>query len=112
MFRIVFCIIMSVLFGTSIVACAKENEPALSTQGVEIDGSSVEKSKPSISDKNEQRLRKNRSNRYIKYKKQLLKQNYKRSLKQKELEYLEKRLEVKRNKLEILITGQEKGEKE
>ena len=54
----------------------------------------------------------NRSKKYIKYKKNLKKQDFKRTKKQQELEYLEKRLEVKKNKLNSLTSDQEKGEVE
>lgn len=111
MFRIVFCIVMLFLICASSVTCAKEDEPAVSTQGISIDSNAVEKSKPSKQDKNEQKLRKNRSSKYIKHKKELQKQDYKRNLKQKELEYLEKRLEKKKSKLNSLTADQEKGEK-
>ena len=87
---------------------AKDSEPVLSTQGIELDNN-IEKSKPSPKQKNEQKQIKNRSKKYIKYKKNLNKQDFKRTKKQKELEYLEKRLEAKKNKLKTLTSNQEKG---
>ncbi len=90
---------------------AIKEEPILSTQGIEIDNS-IEKSKPSTEQKNEQKQNKNRSNKYIKHKKALKKQEFKRVKKLQELEYLEKRLEVKKSKLQTLAPNPKKGEEE
>ena len=93
------------------ICTAKDSEPVLSTQGIEVDNS-IEKSKPTTEQKNEQKQLKNRSNKYIKHKKELKKQDFKRTKKQQELEYLEKRLEAKKNKLKSLTSDQQKGEVE
>ncbi len=90
---------------------AKDDEPVVSTQGIEID-ESIAKSKPSTEQKNEQKQIKNRSKKYMKVKHKTIKQDQKRTIKQKELEYLENRLEVKKQKLELLNPTTEKGEKE
>ena len=91
---------------------AKNTEPVQSTQGIEI-APNIEKSKPTKIQKNEQKYTKNRSKKYIEAKQKIQKQDYKRTLKQKELEYLEKRLEVKKQKLELLNPDNStKGEKE
>ena len=86
-------------------------EPVQSTQGLQID-ESIEKSKPTSEQKNEQKQSRNRLNKYIRVKKQIKKQHSVRNKKLKELEYLERRLESKQRKLELLDSTIEKGEKE
>lgn len=109
--RFLVCLFVLVLIQYPIVAVqAKSNdEPVQSTQGIDID-SSVENSKPSVEQKNEQKQSKNRLNKYLKAKKKIQKKDSKRRIKQKELEFLERRLELKKQKLEILNSGEEKGE--
>lgn len=93
------------------VSAKHSTEPVYSTQGVEIDAS-VAASKPSVDDKNEQKEIRNRSRKYIKYQKTLDKQNAKKTAKEKELEYLQNRLEQKKNKLETMFSDNVKGEQE
>jgi len=89
----------------------KIQEPVQSTQGVEItEPEAVEKSKISKEEKNEQKDKKNRSIEYIKLRKKIDKQDRRRTYKQKELEYLENRLEIKKQKLESLKSDEVKGE--
>ncbi len=109
MFRIIFCIVLLV-FSIGLTSVAKDDEPVYSTQGIEIDGDAVQKSKPTSESKNEQKRKENRSKKYIKYKKELTKQEVVRAKNQKELEYLEKRLEGKQNKLNSLTSDHMKGE--
>ena len=112
MFKMILCLLVLLGIGFNMPDCsAKDSEPVQYTQGIELDNS-IEKSKPTPEQKNEQKQIKNRSKKYIKYKKNLKKQDFKRTKKQQELEYLEKRLEVKKNKLNSLTSDQEKGEVE
>ena len=112
MLKMILCFLVLLGIGLNMPDCsAKDSEPVLSTQGIELD-SSIEKSKQTTEQKNEQKQIKNRSKKYIKHKKNLKKQDFKRTKKQQELEYLEKRLEVKKNKLNSLTSDQEKGEVE
>ncbi|MGN0030989.1 MAG: hypothetical protein ACI37Q_03445 [Candidatus Gastranaerophilaceae bacterium] len=110
--KLFICLIfMCIMFG--VAAFAKDTQdPAISTQGIDID-QNVTKSKPTSEQKNEQKQSKNRSKKYLELKRKTQKQDYKRTIKQKELEYMEKRLEVKKNKLELLNSNStSKGEKE
>lgn len=112
MFKTILCLLVLLGINFYIPVCnAKDSEPVLSTQGIELDNN-IEKSKPATEQKNEQKQIKNRSKKYIKYKKNLKKQDFKRTQKQQELEYLEKRLEAKKSKLKSLTSDQQKGEVE
>lgn len=94
-----------------IVGLAKnaDMDEIYSTQGIEIE-TSAEKSKIITEEKNEQKQDKNRSKIYILNKKKIEIEEFRKNKKQKELEYLEKRLELKKNKLENRFPVQEKGE--
>lgn len=110
--NLVFCLFLTVLFVMS-PAYSAEDTPVQSTQGVEnFDAKAVENSKMSPADKNEQKRKINRSNEYIKLKKKINKHEVKQLHKEKELEYLEYRLELKRQKLESLGSDVVKGETE
>ena len=110
MLKMILCLLVLLGIGLNMPDCsAKDSEPVLSTQGIELD-SSIEKSNQTTEQKNEQKQIKNRSKKYIKHKKNLKKQDYKRTKKQQELEYLEKRLEAKKNKLKSLTSDLQKGE--
>lgn len=63
-------------------------------------------------EQHEQNHIKIRYKKYKKNKKDIKKQDFIRTKKQKELEYLEKRLETKKKRLENLTVDQAKGEKE
>jgi len=107
------CLLILILFIGSAADCRtkKSDVPVQSTQGLEAESSKViENSKPSKAEQNEQKQKQNRSKEYIKLKKQIKKHDIKRTEKQKELEYLEQRLELKKMKLELLNSGSEKGE--
>ncbi len=104
---IVFIVLVQSLYCA--VLAKTQEEPAVSTQGVENLEQTIDKSKPSVEQKNEQKAKKNRLNKYIKAKKQIRRQNLKKSKKQKELEFLEHRLEVKQKKLESMDSSVEKG---
>lgn len=107
------CLVLVILWSFSIgsLSFAKNNEPVISTQGIELD-ESVAKSKVTQDVKTEQKQNKNRSKVYLKKKKQIAKKEFLKRKKQQELEYFEKRLENKRLKLESLTPNPEKGEKE
>ncbi|MBD5402062.1 hypothetical protein HDR58_04605 [bacterium] len=103
--------LISVLMFIPIVGLAKnaDMDEIYSTQGIEIE-TSAEKSKIITEEKNEQKQDKNRSKIYILNKKKIEIEEFRKNKKQKELEYLEKRLELKKNKLENRFPVQEKGE--
>ena len=105
------CLLVLFSFALGSVCYSKNNEPIVSTQGIEIE-QNLDKTKEPQDVKNEQKQNKNRSKRYLKKKKQIVKQERKKRKQQKELEYLEKRLESKKLKLESLTSDQVKGEKE
>ena len=69
-------------------------------------------SSPTSEQINEQKQLQNRSKRYIKNNKEIRKQDKIRARKQIELEYIQKRLDAKKSKLESLKPDQVKGEKE
>ncbi len=109
-----FLVSLFISFGLLFCSClsfARSSvEPVQSTQGVENIEQNLDKSKPPAEQKNEQKNSKNRLNKYLKTKKKIKKQDFKRSVKQKELEFLEKRLDQKKKKLETLTSEVEKGE--
>ena len=107
----IILILLVSLLAVPVMAKNSEFEQVISTQGVNIDESIV-KSKPSAEEKNEQREFQSRSKKYIRYQKDLKRQNLKKTAKEKELEYLEQRLEHKKNKMETLFQNSEKGELE
>jgi uncharacterized membrane protein YgaE (UPF0421/DUF939 family) len=86
-----------------------DKEPAVSTEGIENLDEGIANSKPDTEYKNEQKQQRNRSKKYMKYKNEIKKQNIKRDKAQKELEYLEKRLENKQQRVDSL-SDEEKGE--
>lgn len=107
---IVFLIIFS-LSVPSVVA--KQKEVVQSTQGVEVDNSVLKAVKPSAKQRKEQKVKQKKSSDFIKRKKQIMKQDAILDKKQKELEFLQNRLEIKKEKLDDMsLTRGEKGEKE
>lgn len=93
-------------------AYAKDSDIEVqSTQGVEIN-SDIVKSKPTRENINEQKDIKNRSKHYRNKKRQLDRQNIKRIQTQKQINYLEQRLEKKKEKIEKLHPNTVKGEQE
>ena len=107
--NIVFkCLFAMLVFGCVALPVLSKVEPIQSTQGVEdIEFSNIDKSKPTSEQINEQKQLQNRSKRYIKNNKEKI-----RARKQIELEYIQKRLDAKKSKLESLKPDQVKGEKE
>lgn len=109
--RFILGIIFLILICPASFAKRKAKEPVQSTQGIDL-SAKIEKLKPSHKDKNEQKQQKNRSKIYILNKKKLKIEERKRNTKQKEIEYLEQRLELKKNRMETLFPTVEKGESE
>lgn len=109
--RFILGIIFLILICPVSFAKEKAKVPVQSTQGIDL-SSKIEKLKPSHKDKNEQKHQKNRSKIYILNKKKLKIEERKRNTKQKEIEYLEQRLELKKNRMETLFPSVEKGESE
>lgn len=109
------CLLILILFIGLDADCRtkKSDIPVQSTRGLEdTNVQAIENSKPSKAEINEQKEKKNRSNEYVKLKKKILKHDIKRLHKEKELEYLEYRLDLKKQKLESLGSDSVKGEEE
>lgn len=105
-FLIVFCLNVSPIFAKH------SKEEVKSTQGVEVDNSILKTVKPSPKQRKEQKEKQKTSSNYLKKKKQIIKQDAILKKKQKELEFLQDRLEVKKSRLDGLsLQGSEKGEK-
>lgn len=98
------------LLGVSDVVLAARKEPVKSTQGIEI-SQDVEKTlKTPAKQRKEQRRKKRNSDYYIKNKKQLDKLDMNKKMKQKELEFWQNRLEIKKQKLEDFTSSDRKGD--
>jgi hypothetical protein len=106
-FILTFIIVLGILTVNPVISSDKE--PAVSTEGIENLDEGIATSKPDTENKNEQKQQQNRSKKYMKYKNEINKQNIKRDKAQKELEYLEKRLENKQQRVDFL-SDEEKGE--
>ena len=107
------CLVVLILFLGLLAEAAtdKSQIPVYSTQGLEkTNVQELERSAPSKEEINEQKERRNRSNYEIKLKKKLLRHDTQRLHKEKEIEYLEYRLELKKQKLEALGSDKVKGE--
>lgn len=107
----VVLILCFMFLGFCPMVTADEAEPhkIQSTEGIELE-QNIDKFRPSFHEKNEQIRSRRRYNKYIKTKEKIKKEDYKRTIKEKELEYLERRLEEKKNKLEKLFPENLKGE--
>ncbi|MCM1338539.1 MAG: hypothetical protein NC191_02580 [Muribaculaceae bacterium] len=106
------CLSVLILISGTIGYCRSGADVSVqSTVGV---GDSTERAldatKPTKAERNEQKERENRSNKYIKLRKKISKHDKTRLHKEKELEYLEYRLELKKQKLEMLGVDLPKGE--
>lgn len=98
------------LLGVSDFVLAAHKEPVKSTQGLDI-SQDVEKTINTPSKhRKEQRRKKRNSDYYIKNKKQLDKLDMNKKMKQKELEFLQNRLEIKKQKLEDFTSSDRKGD--
>ena len=109
MFRVIFCILMLVVFGlTSEMALAKQDQEIQSTQGYEF--TQQEQTQLNKKTKNEQKSFSNRYNKVIRKKHELQRNETLKTKKEKELKYLESRLNTQKVKLESLSSKEEKGE--
>ncbi|MBE7712123.1 MAG: hypothetical protein E7Z87_00080 [Cyanobacteria bacterium SIG26] len=107
-----FLTIMLLSF-TGVTIAKKAPESAVSTQGYEtLSEQDFVNSQPSKVDKNEQKEAKNRLKKQMKLNKKIKKYELQKSKAQKEIKYLEKRLEIQKMKLEVLAPNSMKGEKE
>ena len=105
-------LIMGFLIVTGVHTAAKDNTPAVSTQGVENLDQTVVDSKPAPEEKYDLKAKIKATKKYFKDKKAINKQDKLRTNKIKEIEYLNKRLEEKKKQLESLNPTEEKGENE
>lgn len=107
-----FICLMILISGVSVFAADSSVDEVQSTQGIEINKDIVKTVKPSAKERKEYNKRKKTADTYIKNKKKINKMNSVRNIKQKELEFLQNRLEVKKMMLEDLTsTPNVKGEK-
>lgn len=110
LFRVFICFLI-LFVGTSNVSLGAKNEPAKSTTGVEVPQDIDKTLKPTAKERKERRQKKKDSDYYIKKKKQISKLSLNKKMKQKELDFLKKRLEIKKQKLNDLTSEKkEKGE--
>lgn len=108
------CLFVVIMFAMSGITFAKKvEEPAYSTQGWgSVDSQTFDNSQPSKLEKNEQKQEQIRSKKYRNLKKKINKYDSKRIKTQKEIEYLQGRLELSKQKLEAVDPSSKKGEKE
>ena len=107
----VLCLVLLLVGTCEISLGAEEKEPAKSTSGVEIPQTITKFLKPTAKERKEHRQKKKDSEYYIKKNKQITELNLKKKMKQKELDFLQSRLEIKKQKLNDLTSKQpEKGE--
>lgn len=107
-----FICLMILISGISVFAADLNVDEVQSTQGIEINKDIIKTVKPSVKERKEHNKRKKTADTYIKNKKKINKMNSVRNIKQKELEFLQSRLEIKKKKLEDLTSTQNvKGEK-
>ena len=95
-------------------ASAKKQEPAVSTQGVEDLDQDVINSKPAPEENYDLKAKIKARKQYFKYKKKIKKQDKLRTKTINEIEYLNKRMEVKKKQLESFNppSESEKGDEE
>ena len=112
MLRVILSLTLIVyLFVVGSFSLAKDEEPAISTHGIEK-GEIKLNTNPSKEQKQEWKQKNKEKKKYFKNKRNIEKQTYKKHKKQQELEYLQKRLEAKQQKLKTLNPTDKKGEKE
>lgn len=108
--RVFECLFVLLFCACILLPVCASQEPVQSTQGVEDIENNLDKMKVNSEQINEQKLLKNRSKKYIKNNKEIKKQDKIRAKKQRELDYIQKRLDAKKVKLESLSPDQVKGE--
>ena len=92
---------------------AKEQEdPAASTEGFQLEQTITKTTKASKEDKSGWKQKRKENKIYFKTKRLIKKNDKKRTKKIQEIEYLEKRIELKKKQLETYQPTSEKGEKE
>ena len=99
-----------VFLGMTFNGFAKETEVPESTQGIELSGEIETKATPE--QKNDWKQKRKENKQYFKTKNALKKADYKKLQQEKELKYLEKRLELKQKRLESLNPNQEQPKNE
>ena len=102
--------IVGLIIGVSTIVHAKKVEPVSSTEDYQLEQSVTQTTKHSKEDKSSWKQKRKENKIYFKNKKAIKKQDNKRKKQINEIEYLEKRLELKKKQLEIYQPNQEKGE--
>ena len=110
--RVLGIAILLGFIGFTLQTSAKEEEPAVSTEGVEDLDQSIAKSKPDPEEVYDLKAKLKATKLYFKNKKAIKKQDKLRTKSINEIEYLNKRLEEKKRQLETLNPTEEKGENE
>lgn len=106
-------LIIFLFIGVSgVLVFAQEKHNVVSTQGIENLDENVAKSKPSIEDKYDLKAKIKERKHYFKIKRAITKQDKLRTKQLNEIEYLEKRLEEKKQRLEVFNSTDKKGENE
>ena len=105
-------VIMGLISLVGLYAVAKDKEPAVSTSGVENLDQSVATSKPDAEETYDLKAKLKATKKYFKNKKAIKKQDRLRTKTVNEIEYLNKRLEQKKQQLESFNPADEKGENE
>ena len=113
----VYCLVLTVFFVLSICADAKNKEKikAVSTQGIELEQSITKTvNKSSKQEKKELKTKNKNKKKYLKNVSQIKKMRNKKRIKERNLEFYNKRLNIKTNKLKEFEDSQieEKGENE
>ncbi len=89
-----------------------QEEPVSSTEGFHLEQTITKTTKASKEDKNNWKQKRKENRAYFKTKHLIKKNDKKRTKKIQEIEYLEKRIELKKQQLETYQPTSEKGEKE
>lgn len=111
--RIIAIVFLLIGFGISMVCFGAKNEtPAVSTQGIEDLDQNVTTSKSTAKYKQTLRAKVKATKKYFKNKKSIKKQQKLQTKKINEIKYLEKRLEEKKIKQESFNPPEVKGENE
>lgn len=111
---LVYIIVFALFYGiTACVAKAKTQEQLVqSTQGVEVNTETSKKITKSKNNKNPAKTKRKNRNKYIKTLKKVEKANNKKRIRNRNLDFLNEQLEIKKNKLEKLNSNVKKGENE
>ena len=109
---LVYGIVLALLGSACAFAKSKKaKEPEVtSTQGVEVDTATSQKIVKSKNDKNPAKTKRKNRNKYVKYLKKVDRQKNIKRIKERNLEFYNERLEIKKNKLEELNSEGKKGE--